>query len=274
VRGGGGNFGVVTSFKYRLHPLTQVLGGVLTYPKHDLRRVLRFVREYTSTAPDELTLYAGVAHVAGEPVCCVYVCYCGEPGAGERILAPLRAFSPPLTDSVRQLPYLDVQNLVFDSFFGHRVSSAELTAMRISFYAKSGFFRDLSENLIDTVAQGIAQAPSTPWFSFVEHFHGAACRVAPEESAFSHRESGYNLETVVLWQNPADANAAIGWLRNYWQAVSPFLSTDVYVNHLAYDDEERVKAAYGANYARLVALKDKYDPTNFFCMNQNIKPSA
>jgi len=271
---GGGNFGVVTSFEYRLHPLTHVLAGTLVYRMEDVRPVLRFVREFTITAPDELIVYAGAGPIGLESKCSVYVCYCGDPEAGASVLAPLRRFGSPLTDSIRLIPYLDVQNLIFDSFFGRRMSTTDLEAMAISLYAKSGFFRDLSDELIDTMADGMTRAPSPTWFSFVELFHGEACRIAADATAFSHRERGYNLETPTLWQDPREAEESIEWLRGYWRAVAPFLSGDVYVNHLSYDDEERVRAAYGVNHGRLVELKNKYDPTNFFRMNQNIKPTV
>ena len=136
-----------------------------------------------------------------------------------------------------------------------------------------GFLPELSDSAIDTIVAQVAKAPSPVWLSFLEHFHGAVCRVSREETAFPHREVGYNVETGATWQDPAAAPAAIAWVRGYAEALQPFSSGRVYVNRLGDEGEDRVKAAYGTNYERLVTLKNKYDPTNFFRLNQNIKPT-
>jgi FAD/FMN-containing dehydrogenase len=275
VRGGGGNFGVVTRFEYRLHPVERVWGGMVTYPVSQTREVLRFFREFTSTAPDEFTAFSGIAPIAGESTCCIIGCYCGDLATGEQILKPLRSFSRPTTDSFHPLSYWDMQNLLSELFFGRRVEPSDFLELQLFSYAKAGFLRELSDEVIKTLIAHAARAPSPGWFSFAEHFHGAVCRVDQNETVFSHREPSYNLETVMMWQDPAAAGSSIKWIRDFWNAILPFMRSGVYVNHLAEDEgEERVKAAYGANYERLVRLKNKYDPTNFFRLNQNIKPTV
>jgi FAD/FMN-containing dehydrogenase len=272
LRGGGGNFGVVTRFEYRLHPVTHAVAGTLAYVLKDTRRVLRVAREVADGAPDELMIYAGVGPSAGEPRCIVYVCHFGDPAQSERLIAPLRSVA--VTDSIRPIPYLDLQNLLFDGFFGHRIETAEFEQMRLSLYAKAGFVRELGDGLIEAMAEGIAKAPSPGCFCLAEFLHGAVCRVPVETTAFPRRENGYDIETVALWQDPAHQEAAVEWIRGYWRTVEPYLTGDAYVNHLAYDDDDRVKAAYGVNYDRLVELKNEYDPTNFYRMNHNIRPTG
>jgi FAD/FMN-containing dehydrogenase len=275
VRGGGGNFGVVTRFEYRLHPVERVWGGMVAYPVSQTREVLRFFREFASMAPDEFTAFSGIAPVAGAPACCIIGCYCGDLARGEQVLKPLRAFSRPTTDSFRPLSYVDMQNLLSELFFGGRVEPSDLLQLQLCSYAKAGFLRELSDGVIEALIAHAARAPLPGWFSFAEHFHGAVCRVDPSETVFGHREPSYNLETVMMWQDPAAASSSIGWVRDFWNAVLPFMSGGVYVNHVGDDEgEERVKAAYGVNYARLVNVKNKYDPTNLFQLNQNIKPTA
>jgi hypothetical protein len=247
VGGGSGNF----------------VGGGVTYPVAQTGTVLRFFREFTGTAPDELTSYAGFLPSADGPVFGIFVCYCGDLEAGTKVLKPLRSFGRPVADSIRPMSYLEMQALL-GAFFP--------PVPPLSFYVKAGFLPELSDGAIDTILAQVAKAPLPVWMSFLEHFHGAACRVHREETAFPHREIGYNIETGAGWQDPAAAPAVIAWVRGYAEALQPFSSSRVYVNRLGDEGEERVKAAYDANYARLVALKNKYDPTNFFHLNQNIKP--
>src|SRR5262249_9607865 len=149
------------SFEYDLHPLTHVLAGTLTYPNESLASVLRFVRDYEADTPlDELTIYVGIGPIGAQPMACVYVCHCGDVRAGERVLKRLRDFGPPVEDTIRVMPYLDVQNLIFDRFFAHRVSTTELEAMGMSFYAKAGFVREFSDGLIESMAANAATAPA------------------------------------------------------------------------------------------------------------------
>ena len=179
------------------------------------------------------------------------------------------------SDTILFILILSLYFKLSELFFGGQVEPSDLLQLQLSSYSKSGFLRELSDDVIETLIEHAARAPSPAWFSFAEHFHGAVCRVGRSETVFSHREPGYNLETVMMWQDPTAAAPSTKWIRDFWNAVQPFMRGGVYVNHICEDEgEERVKAAYGANYERLVSLKNKYDPTNFFHLNQNIKPTA
>jgi hypothetical protein len=248
--------------EYRLYPVSQVLGGTVTYPVLQAREVLRFFREYMSTAPDELTAFAGILLLSGEPVFGLFVCYCGDLETAEKVLKPLRSFGSPTADLIRPAPYLEMQALI-------DVPSVE----RLSCYRKSSFLGELSDEAIDVIVANVGKAPSPTCVFYLLHFHGAVCRAGQGETAFNHREVGYDFWTDSYWQDLAEADSSIEWVNGFWEAMQPFSRGRVYVNNLGDEGEERAKAAYGANYERLVALKNKYDPTNFFRLNQNIKPT-
>jgi FAD/FMN-containing dehydrogenase len=260
LRGGGGNFGVVTALEYRLHPVTTVLGGAVTFPVAEARDVLRFYRDFTQTAPDELTAFVGVLPLATGPAFSIGACWCGDPAAGETVLAPLRRLGTPLADTVRALPYLEMQGLLAPP------------PVRAASYARSGFLASLSDDAIDALAARATKTPPAISLFFLEHLHGAATRVAPDESAFCHRAPGYNFAALALWMDPADADASALWVREFFDEMRPCLASGVYSNYLADEGEARVRAAYGAAYDRLVALKRRYDPANVFRLNQNVDP--
>jgi hypothetical protein len=262
VRGGGGNFGIVTSFEYQLHPVGPVLAGAVTYPAPRLKDVLRFYREFTATLPGEIRVDVGNEALSDKAGAYIALCYSGELDAGERLLAPLRSYGPRLADAVRPMPYVQIQAL-FAVPPGH-----------FSTYIRSSFLRELSDGAIDVIVENAARAPSPSCTFFIERFSGAACRVGATDTAFSAREPGFNFAVWALWQDPAEARRATAWGRGFWDAMQPFLRTAVYSNYLEDEGEGRAKAAYGVNYDRLVALKNKYDPTNFFRLNQNIKPTV
>jgi hypothetical protein len=264
IRGGGGNFGIATSLSYRLHPVTQAWGGMRAYPLAQGREVLRFFREFTATAPDELSSQAGIVPLADGPAFGILVCCNADLAAGERLLKPLRTFGRPLADSIRPMPYLEVQ-----------AGQSDVPAMeRLSFHQKSGFLSELSDKTIDIIVSQLVEAPTPLCGSTLWHHHGAVCRVGAGESAFSFRQAGYYFWTQSFWQDRPAAGSSIEWVNRSWDGLRTFFNSAVYVNQLGDEGEERVRAAYGANYERLVALKNKYDPTNFFRMNQNIKPTA
>jgi FAD/FMN-containing dehydrogenase len=264
VRGGGGNFGIVTAFEFQLHPVGQVVAGKVVYPMERAREALRFYREYTSTAPDDLTAYASLMTTPGGlPVIAINLCHCGSLEEGERLVEPLRKFGSPLVDQIRPRSYLKMVTL----------ADAGAPAGR-HYYEKASTLSDLSDEAIEVLVEYGATCTS-PWSQIlIQHVHGAASRVGPTETAFALREESYVVSIVAAW-NEGEASQTdrhIGWTRACWRAMEPFASSGVYVNFLGDEGQGRVRAAYGINYERLVALKSRYDPTNCFSLNQNIVP--
>jgi FAD/FMN-containing dehydrogenase len=268
VRGGGGNFGIVTSFEYQLHPVGPVLGGMRIYPFAQAKAVLQFHRDFISTAPDAYTCFPALGTLpTGEPVALLRVCYNGPIEEGERVLRPLRALGSPLADHIRPMAYTALQSM-YDA--GAPPGSHA--------YWKSNFLAEISDEAIDTMVAHCATRPSPQCGMALPQLGGAVSRVAQDETAFAHRHVRHDFISAWMCTDPAEAAACIQWARGFWEAMQPFSTGGVYVNYLGQEADEgteRVQAAYGpAKYARLVALKNKYDPTNFFRLNQNIKPTV
>ena len=266
VRGGGGNFGVVTSFEYQLHAVGQVLGGMVIHPVERAREVLKFYREFTRMAPDALTSMAVcLTSPEGAPVVALLACYNGPLAEGEKVLQPLRAFGPPLVDHIGPMTYTAIQNMLEAGF-----------PSGLQNYWKSNFLQDLSDDAIAVMVDSFAQMPAPTSALVIEHISGAVSRVCEDATAFTHRQAPYNLLIVGIWPDLADNDTNIRWVRQTWDAMQPFSSGAVYVNYLgqaADEGAERIKEAYGvAKYERLLALKKQYDPTNLFRLNQNINP--
>jgi FAD/FMN-containing dehydrogenase len=263
VRGGGGNFGVVTAFEYRLHPVRQMLGGLLVYPMAHAKAVFRFYRDFTRTAPEALGSLCNLATLPdGTPAAVILIAYNGPLDDGERLLHPLRECAPLLADQVGPLPYTALQSIV---------ENFNPPGMRN--YWKSNYLRDLSDGAIEVLVDHYASVPAPNTHVVVEHLGGAVSRVRPDDTAVDHREALYNFLIVGMWADEAQDAQAIGWVRDLWGALQPFSSGGLYVNYEADHNVGRVKAAYSpAKYARLVAVKAKYDPTNLFRLNQNIPP--
>ena len=272
LRGGGGNFGIATSFEFKVHPAGVVLAGLVMHPLSRGAEALRFWRDYERTAPEELTNGALLFHPPAdlpvpdvlhrEGIVGLGGVYCGALDVGEDVLRPLRAFGPPAADIFQPMPYSAAQGMADFLWPVGRYN-----------YWKSGFLTGLSDEAIDIVLAFQTRVPSRLSIIVLEHNgDGAMTRVGDDETAFAHRRWPYNFLITSAWTNPAEAEANIRWTRELWDAMRPFLAEAVYVNYLGDEGEERVQAAYGPTYARLVALKAKYDPTNFFRMNQNIRP--
>jgi hypothetical protein len=264
LRGGGGNFGVVTSLEYRLHPLgPEVLSGPVFHPASQARDVLRFYREFTADAPDELTTYAGLlTGPDGTPLVGLVPCYAGPPDRGLGLVAPLRKLGSPVVDQVGPMPYVAVQ----------RMFDAALPPGRYNYW-KSSLAARITDELIDAVIDHMARVPSPHSMVMLEHYHGAYSRRRPDDTAYAHRATTYDLIIIANWTDPADNERNVQWARDLFRAAQPQVSRGVYVNFLDQDDgADRVRAAYGQNYDRLVAVKRTYDPANFFRMNQNIPP--
>ena len=267
VRGGGGNFGVVTSFEYRLHPVGPVLGGLLVHPLPRAREALRFYREFTATAPDELSVFAALlTNPDGSQVVAFVVCYNGPIERGEEVIRPLRQFGPPVADLVQPIPYTAMQTLMDDGF-----------PNGLQNYWKSSFLQEISDEAIDTIIAQFQAAPSPLCALVIEQFGGAGARVGRGETAFSHRDGHSNLAIIARCADPADTPRTMAWAREAWAAMQPFADGGAYSNYAEAGEEgaARITAAYRPEtYERLVALKNTYDPTNFFRVNQNIAPTV
>ena len=265
LRGGGGNLGVATSFEYQLHPVgPTILGGMALYPLAKAKEVLRFYREFSKSAPDELTTYAGILNPPdSDTVAAVICCYCGPLDKGEEVIRPLKAFGPPLQDMLGPMPYAAQQCL----------TDAALPTGSY-YYNKAGSLSDLTNQAIEVFAEYAAKKPSVLSAVLIQTVRGAASRIASDATAFAHRKLPYAPVIVSRWLDTADAEKNIAWARDFWNALRPLASGGVYVNDLGQDDEDRVRMAYGINYERLAALKKKYDPDNFFRLNANIKPAG
>jgi FAD/FMN-containing dehydrogenase len=264
LRGGGGNFGVVTTLTYQLHPVSTVLAGTLLFPPEQAREALRFYYEFSSGAPDELATTASVGRDAkGRPVVSITVCYCGRLNDGERTLEPLRNFGNPVNAEIRPLPYLAWQS-----------SHDGGTPVGRQHYWKSSFLKDVSDGAIEVMLDFAATSPSPYTGIGLQQMTGVASRVDSRATAFAHRDRQYDFLIVSQWEDPADADRNIAWTRRCFEAMSPYLKDAVYVNNLGGMEQERIGAAYGVNYDRLRTVKARYDPENVFCLNHNIAPAT
>src|ERR671917_232140 len=262
LRGGGGNFGVATSFEYRLHQVGPVLGGVLIYPLARAKEIFRIYRDITSAAPDDLNMHAVLATLPdGTQVAAVPVCYTGPIAEGERLLDPLRASGPLLDDQVGPMPYVALQSII---------ENFNPPGMRN--YWKSDYWTQLSDDAIDLLVEEFPSVPAPHTHLVIEQMGGAVSQIGEDETAIGHRDAPYNLILIGIWAEPAEDERNISWLRRLAEGLRPVSSRRVYVNYQMGGEENRVRAAYGPEkYERLVALENKYDPTNLFRLNQNIK---
>jgi FAD/FMN-containing dehydrogenase len=275
MRGAGANFGIVTSFEYRLQPVgPMVLGGFLIYPVERIKEALRFSRDFMAQAPDELTTFNVLftappqspfpAHLQGWPVLAVAPVYAGPIEEGERVIRPLREFGPPELDLVGPMSYTALQSML-----------DETAPAGLHHYNKAHYLQKPTDEAIQTLIERFVTAPSPMAQVLLTRMGGAVARVAEEATAFGHRDAPYLLWIINMWADSAEADPNVAWTRGTWEAMLPWGTGGTYVNALGDEGHERVRSAYGAaNYERLVALKNKYDPTNFFRLNQNITPTA
>lgn len=267
VRGGGGNFGVVTSFEYRLHPVGPVLGGLVIHPIDRAKDVLRFYRDFASSIPDELTTGAGVlTDPHAGPVVGIIACYNGSLDEGERVLRPLHDFGNPLVDEIGPMPYAAVQALTDPMLPPGR-----------HYYVKAPFMKEIGDAAIETMAAHFAEVTSPYSVLFLQQKGGAMARGPADKTAFGHRDAQYALIIASAWERPAESQTHIGWARGLADDIWPHTTGAEYINDLGLETEEgeeRIRAGFGHNYERLAALKNKYDPTNLFRHNQNIKPTV
>lgn len=264
LRGGGGNFGIVTSFEYRLHPVSTVIGGMVLHAATNARAVLKFYREFTENAPDELTTSAAfITSPDGFHSLALIACYAGSPETGAKVVQPLREFGPPLIDRLQPMSYCTMQRLLDEAFPAGRRN-----------YWKSSYLRTLSDEAIDVLIERASQVPSPYSAVIIERYTGMASRISQNETAFPHRLEPYNLHIFSAWTNPSEDDRNTQWTQQFWESMQEFSSGSVYVNFLGAEGDKRVQAAFGKNYERLALLKKKYDPSNLFRHNQNIRPAS
>jgi FAD/FMN-containing dehydrogenase len=273
VRGGGGNFGVVTSFEFKLHPIgPMVLAGLVIHPLDAAKEVLRFKSEFVQKAPDEFVCWFVLRQAPplpflapewhGKEILALAMCYCGDIAEGERIAKPLREFGKPIADIVQPMPYSAWQT-VLDPLLTPGARN----------YWKSHDFAKLSDGLFDVLVDFARRIPDPQTEIACAQLGGAVSRVPRTATAYNHRDGQYVMNLHGRWSDPAKDEACIAWARGLWQAAAPFATGSVYVNFMTQEEGGRVRDAYGENFERLVALKNKYDPKNVFGVNQNIKPT-
>jgi FAD/FMN-containing dehydrogenase len=272
LRGGGGNFGVVTSFEFRLHPVgPEVLAGLIVHPLDAAKDVLRFYRDFLPTTPDEFVCWFVMrkapplpflpAEWHGKEILALAVCYSGAIKDGERVAAPLRKFGQPIADVIAPQPYAAWQTVL-----------DPLLTPGLRNYWKSHDFQEVSEGLIDTLIAHARKLPDPSTEIAFAQLGGAVSRVPADATAYSHRDGQFVMNVHGRWEDPAKDAECIGWARDHFRATAPFATGAVYVNFLTEEEGDRVRAAYGRNYDRLVKVKNRYDPRNLFRVNQNIRP--
>ena len=263
LRGGGGNFGVVTSFEFLLRPVETVLGGMILFPRERAGEVLRFYRDFVPSAPEELTAYAGLLCAPdGTPAVAVIVCYCGDLARGEKAVQPLRDLGSPILDTISPIPFPQMQSML-DGGFPEGTQN----------YWKGLFAHECPDQAIDAMVEHANRAGSPLTSILIEYYGGAASRVGPGETAFAHREAMFDIAILTQWQDPAESDDHQAWTRFLAKALEPSSNGRYLLNTLDRDDNDRIRAAFGENYDRLVEVKHRYDPTNFLAVNYNIPPS-
>ena len=273
LRGGGGNFGIVTSFEFTLYEVgPEILAGSLLYPLEAVTEVARHYQSFMAEAPKEVRLLVGVMElpaasyypesVHNTRVAMLIAFYAGDPEDGRRILAPLRQFGDPLVDSIRPRSYVAYQR-AGDSGGSMRT------------YLRSQYVAELTDSAIETIAEFGADAPSSGSTVFVSPRHGAETSPAPDATAYAHRDAAHHLLIEARWEDPARDDEHRHWVREFHEAMVPYTTGEVAMNFMTADEgEDRIRAAYGSNYDRLVSVKDEWDPENRFRMNQNVEPTG
>jgi FAD/FMN-containing dehydrogenase len=265
IRGGGGNFGVVTTFEYRLHPLKFVFGGLVAFPLPEAPKVLAALRDYSTSTPDELTVMpAFITSPDGHPAVGIAFCFAGEPQQGEAHLVKFRTFGTVVMEQTGAMPYPVVQQML-----------DHVAEPQRRYYLKSNMLDSLSDDAIQVCMEHYLRVPSPLCAIIIPQMGGAISRVKPDATAFPHRNAAYSFSAFAVWTDPKNDAANKLWAQKVWEALRPYAPNAVYVNEMVDEGEERVREAYGEKtYARLAQIKRKYDPDNLFRLNQNIKPAV
>jgi FAD/FMN-containing dehydrogenase len=265
VRGGGGNFGIVTSFLFRLHPVAEIWGGLVAHPFEGAAHLFRFLAEYSTNASDDLTVMPLLVHApdgSGTRLAATAVAHFGPPEKAAADLRPLLEFGSPILSQVGPISYPDLNTMLDDGFPPGAL-----------YYWKSNFIPALTDDVIDVMIEQFAACPSNTSGIAVEHLHGAATRVPVNATAFPHRRPGYNILLAGVWSDAQTNDENIGWTKETYRALRPLLGAGRYVNYLSDDDSSAISDAYGPNLSRLTTIKRQYDPDNRFHLNHNIEPA-
>jgi FAD/FMN-containing dehydrogenase len=273
LRGGGGNFGVVTSFEFRLHPVKDIYGGPMFYELSEVGNILRFYREYIADAPEQMGAFPAFQIAPplpfipedrhGDTFIAMVACWAGPIDEGEKRLKPFHDVAPVVAEMVGPMPY-PALNSAFDP----------LLPPGLQHYWKANFVKELTD---DAIAAHEVHGPQVPFVSSTMHIYpinGAVHRVAPDVTAFAHRDANFATVIAGMWEDPSQNEANTKWVRDYYAATSPHSEEAGYINFMGADDQDRIRANYGDNYARLADVKRRYDPDNLFHLNQNIAPSG
>ena len=267
MRGGGGNFGVVTSFEYQTYEAEEIVGGMALYPESMVKDMLHFYQAFTSTAPNSVMTMAGVmigppgTPVEGQAAGYIAVCYSGKTVEGERLLQPIKDFGPPAMDLIGPTPFAGIQTM-FD---------AASPSGRQNYW-RSNFMHELSDEVIDMIVARSRELPPPGSIFLLEHMGGAIRDVGPSDTAFSGRDANYNVSVLGVWEDASKNDEYIAWTRKVGDELKAHATGGAYVNYMADEGESAVRATYETNLARLIEVKRKYDPDNFFNSNQNIRP--
>jgi len=272
VRGGGGNFGVVTQFEFQLFPIgPEIVAGLIVFPFNQAKQILTKYRQFVDSAPEELNVWVVLRKapplpflpetVHGKEVVVLPVFYCGAVAEADKLIAPLRDFGTPLGEHIGPQPYVQWQK-AFDPLLTPGARN----------YWKSHNFTELADGALNSAIEFAGKLPSPQCEIFIGLIAGAPNRVAPNAMAYGHRDARFVLNVHGRWDEAADDEKGIGWAREFFKASAPYASAGAYVNFMTAEEGDRVAAAYGSNYERLVEIKRRYDPENVFHFNQNIKP--
>jgi hypothetical protein len=271
IRGGGGNFGVVTSFEYRLHPIREIYGGPMFFELDQARNLLEFYRDYIKDAPEEMGGFPAFQIAPplpfipedrhGDKFAIFVACWAGPVDQGERALAPLHDVAPVVAEHVGPMPY-PALNSAFDGLY----------PPGLQHYWKANFVTDLTDEAIDAHVEHGAQVPVLQSTVHIYPVNGACHRVSPDATAFAYREANFATVIAGMWPDPTQNEGNIKWVRDYYEATAPLSEEGGYINFMSEDDQDRIRSNYKGNYERLVEVKGKYDPDNMFRLNHNIKP--
>ncbi len=272
IRGGGGNFGVVTQFEFTLHPVgPEILAGLIVFPFAQAKQILARYRQFTDTSPEDLNVWVVLRKapplpflpesVHGKEVVVLPMFYAGNVAEGQKLIDEIRAFGDPHGEHIGAQPYVEWQK-AFDPLLTPGSRN----------YWKSHNFTELTDGALNSIIEFAGKLPSPQCEIFIGHIAGAANRVAPDAMAYRHRDAKFVLNVHARWDETKDDPGCIAWAREFFKASAPYASAGAYVNFMTAEEGDRIAAAYGSNYSRLVAIKKRYDPENVFHLNQNVKP--
>jgi hypothetical protein len=273
VRGGGGNFGIVTSFLFQAHPVDTVCAGPMLWNLEDAPDVMRWYREFITQAPEDMNGFFAMMTVPPNPhfpeelhlrkMCAIVWCYLGSLDQANAILAPLRSYRPPAFELFGPMPFPMLQGM-FDGIY----------PPGLDWYWKADFFRELSDRAIEKHLEHAHLLPTWQSSMHLYPVNGKVHRVGAGETAFGYRDAVWSQVIVGVDSDPANRERIAGWTRGYYEALHPYGAGGAYLNFMMEEGDERIRAAYRGNYSRLTEIKAKYDPDNFFCVNQNIRPAT